>query len=138
MNPLGDLEVMIDRLLAGEWTAAEFEGAFVVYYYEHVPVDVMRSSAASLYSTVLEKLEFTMADPTAADREDGWIDYEDFIRGSESSVNGWATLPRVEVPRFDGYLTDLIRSMRRCCVSSKRRVSSPRTPEAGAAESGRR
>lgn len=70
---------MIDRLLAGQWSYAEFERVFAFYYYEHVPVDVMRSPAGSFVSDVVEKLEFTAENPTAEDRANDWIDHQGFI-----------------------------------------------------------
>ena len=83
---------MIDRLLCGQWTAQEFEGAFPFYYYEHVPVEVMRSPAASLYSAVVEKLEFTTANPTTAEREEEWIDYADFVNWLRSEYQRIGTV----------------------------------------------
>ena len=75
---------MVARLLSREWSYGQFERAFGVYYYEHVPVDVMRSQAGALYSEAIEKLEFTMAAPSAADREEGWIAPEEYISWLEA------------------------------------------------------
>jgi len=79
MDRLSALYAMVDRLLAGELAFADFDRTFGLYYYENLPVDVMRSSAADLVSAVLEKLEFTTHSPTAHEREVGWIDEHDFV-----------------------------------------------------------
>jgi hypothetical protein len=79
MDQLTELRGMIDRLLAGETAFGDFERAFGIYYYEQLPVAVMRSSAATFVSNVLEKLEFTTANPTAEERMEGWIDDRDFV-----------------------------------------------------------
>ena len=70
---------MIDRLLAGETTFADFDGTFGMYYYEHLPVDVMRSAAAAFVSRVVETLEFTMSNPSAHDRAEGWMGGPEFV-----------------------------------------------------------
>jgi len=79
MDQLTALRDMIDRLLAGETTFDEFARTFGIYYYEHLPVAVMRSPAATFVSDVLEKLEFTTTNPTAEERAEGWIDERDFV-----------------------------------------------------------
>jgi hypothetical protein len=70
---------MIDRTLARELSVQEFEGQFALHWYEHVPVDVTRSSAAAVYSGIIERLEFIMEQPSAVERHDGWIDFEQFL-----------------------------------------------------------
>jgi len=79
MDHLAALHAMIDRLLASESTFADFDRTFGVYYYEHLPVDVMRSAAAAFVSTVVEKLEFTIENPSADDRAEGWLDPQEFL-----------------------------------------------------------
>ena len=79
MNQLADLRSMIDRALARELSVQEFEGQFALYWYEHVPVDVMRSSAEAVYSAIVEKLEFITEQPSAVERHAGWIDFAQFL-----------------------------------------------------------
>jgi hypothetical protein len=70
---------MIDRALAREVAVPDFESQYALYWYERVPVDVMRSPAAAVYSAIVEKLEFTTEQPSDVERRDGWIDFDQFL-----------------------------------------------------------
>ena len=76
---LTTLRSMIDRALAHELTVSQFERDYALYWYERVPVDLMRSSAASIYSGIVEKLEFVKDQPTESERQDDWIDPGQFL-----------------------------------------------------------
>ncbi len=78
-DPLVHLRSLIDRALARELPVPAFEREFALYWYQSVPVEVMRGSNAAVYSAIVERLEFIREQPSDIDRHEGWIDFDQFL-----------------------------------------------------------
>ncbi len=71
---------MIDRLIGGEWSVAEFEVAYYDYFVERVSASSLSPEDESFFAGVQERLDWTARNPTNEEREIGWLTHEEYIQ----------------------------------------------------------
>jgi hypothetical protein len=74
-----ELLAMIEALLAGRTTIADFEERFYWYYLEQVPDGALSEAERSLVESICERMDSTAGVPDPESRRHGWIDHAQFL-----------------------------------------------------------
>lgn len=70
---------MINRLLNGSLSVAEFHSQYYEYYLD-APDDALTNKEANYFGTIQERLDFAGESPDATERKEGWMDYEGYVQ----------------------------------------------------------
>jgi len=89
MTHRDELLRMIHRLVSGEWSVPEFEGAYYEYYLEEVTHDSLSDQEFEFFGTVQEKLDWTDEAPDPESRAYGWIDHEEFRQWVQAQLDNF-------------------------------------------------
>ena len=81
---------MIERVLAGATSVADFEGRFHDYYFGQVPEEALSGAEQEFVESVCEKLDVTTESPTPEDRSYGWVDRGEFLEWLRVHYAGFA------------------------------------------------
>ena len=71
---------MIEKLVRGQCSVAEFEQAYYDYYLEKVPDGVLTDEDHRFFGSVQEKLDWTAKTPTTDEKKGGWLTQEEFVK----------------------------------------------------------
>ncbi len=69
---------MIDDLVSGGLSVAQFHAQYYTFYLESIPEDAMSDSDYEFFGQLQEKLDWTDLNPSSEDRLWGWISYEEY------------------------------------------------------------